>query len=201
VVEDGTATRASLATFTVAGKTGTSRRSVGGGYESGAYTSTFAGYFPANDPQIVILVKLDEPQGVYYGGLTAAPVTREMLQGILAARTPALSPRTLLASRTALVAVARSTDAVDRDPPPSSGGRYVFLLSEDLPHAGTAVAPRPVPVPDLAGLSMREATRRAHASGLRARVSGSGEVVRTDPEAGGTVVRGQVLTLVGGERR
>ncbi|MBW3572040.1 MAG: penicillin-binding protein 2, partial [Gemmatimonadetes bacterium] len=74
VVDDGTATRASLATFEVAGKTGTARRTgAGGRYEAGAYNATFVGFFPARDPQLTILVRLDRPRGAYYGGLTAAP--------------------------------------------------------------------------------------------------------------------------------
>ena len=64
VVEDGTATRASLSTFEVAGKTGTARRTgANGRYEAGAYNATFVGFFPARDPQLTILVRLDRPQG------------------------------------------------------------------------------------------------------------------------------------------
>ncbi|HUH12690.1 MAG TPA: penicillin-binding protein 2, partial [Longimicrobiales bacterium] len=90
VVRAGTAQAASLETFSVAGKTGTARRVVSSGYMAGAYTSTFAGYFPAVDPQLVFLVKLDRPSGAYYGGATAAPVTRETLAAALAARTTPL---------------------------------------------------------------------------------------------------------------
>jgi cell division protein FtsI (penicillin-binding protein 3) len=94
VVDSGTGKKASLATFDVAGKTGTARRTgAGGRYEAGAYNSTFAGFFPAQDPQLVIYVKLDRPQGEYYGGSTAAPVTRETFQAILAAHTRALDGR------------------------------------------------------------------------------------------------------------
>ena len=47
----------------VAGKTGTARRVEGGRYAAGKYTATFAGLFPADEPQFVLLVKLDNPQG------------------------------------------------------------------------------------------------------------------------------------------
>ncbi|HEV2149234.1 MAG TPA: penicillin-binding protein 2, partial [Longimicrobiaceae bacterium] len=100
VVDDGTGTRASLSTFEVAGKTGTARvTGAGGRYEAGSYASTFVGYFPANDPQLALFVKLNRPRGVYYGGATAAPVMREMLQAVLAARSPTLDGASLAATR------------------------------------------------------------------------------------------------------
>ncbi len=93
VVEGGTGRAADMGPFRVAGKTGTVRVAAGGGYAQGAYQSTFAGFFPATDPQLVFLVKLDQPQGEYHGGLTAAPVTRATLEAALAAWTTPLDRR------------------------------------------------------------------------------------------------------------
>jgi cell division protein FtsI (penicillin-binding protein 3) len=98
VVEDGTATAARLETFRVAGKTGTTRVNVGGGYLAGRYYSSFVGFFPADQPQLVVFVKLDSPKGAYYGGATAAPVTRAMMEGALAARQTPLDRAALLRS-------------------------------------------------------------------------------------------------------
>ncbi len=194
VVEKGTATRAALATFDVAGKTGTSRRTVGGTYVQGAYTSTFAGYFPADDPQIVIFVKLDEPRGEYYGGLTAAPVTRETLQGILAAHTGTINGRTLLTSRDepirpVAVSVPVAFPEVRRE------GTFVIRLGDDPPPADTLTTF--VIVPDLEGLSLREAASRAHEAGLAVRVRGTGAIRGTTPEAGSRVRRGDEIVLIG----
>ena len=72
-VEDGTAGRAGLGSFSVAGKTGTARVARGGRYVPSEYTASFVGFFPADDPQYVVLVKIDRPTGAYYGGQTAAP--------------------------------------------------------------------------------------------------------------------------------
>jgi cell division protein FtsI (penicillin-binding protein 3) len=99
VVDSGTATGADLASFTLGGKSGTVRRTEPGrGYAAGKYNAVFAGIFPVEDPQFVIIVKLDNPAGVYYGGKTAAPVSKVVLQAALAARDAALD-RTLLAPR------------------------------------------------------------------------------------------------------
>ncbi len=84
VVEDGTGTAAQLASFAVAGKSGTSRAYGDGGYVSGHYAS-FVCFFPVEDPQLVVFVKLDRPEGSYYGGSTAAPVTRATMEAVLAA--------------------------------------------------------------------------------------------------------------------
>ncbi|MDG2213094.1 MAG: penicillin-binding transpeptidase domain-containing protein, partial [Verrucomicrobiota bacterium] len=70
----GTATRAALEYYSVAGKTGTAQKAGRGGYIPGKYYSAFVGFFPADRPALCIYVALDEPTGDYYGGLTAAPV-------------------------------------------------------------------------------------------------------------------------------
>lgn len=86
VVQEGTGIRAKIAGFAIAAKSGTGQKAEPGkGYLRGKYTALFAGFFPADDPQYLILVVLDEPQGkYYYGGDTAAPVFKEMAEGIIA---------------------------------------------------------------------------------------------------------------------
>ena len=68
------------------GKTGTARIATGGGYGDRRYAASFVGYTPVDDPQLVIMAKLEDPKGAVYGGLTAAPVTRAVVQAILATR-------------------------------------------------------------------------------------------------------------------
>ncbi|MGI9189712.1 MAG: penicillin-binding transpeptidase domain-containing protein [Longimicrobiaceae bacterium] len=192
VVEDGTAQRAALATFAVAGKTGTARRTgPGGRYLPGSYTASFVGYFPANDPLFVILVKLDEPRGEFYGGAAAAPVTRETLRAILAARSSGLGGRGI--SRGSGLAAA---DAADQGGAlPTGGGAYVFDLA--IP-AEVGAEPRgAVAVPRLAGRPFREAAHRLHGLGLHVRLAGKGPVRATRPDAGTSLAVGDTVTLVG----
>jgi cell division protein FtsI (penicillin-binding protein 3) len=112
VVDSGTATGADLANFTVGGKSGTVRRiERGRGYAAGHYNAVFAGIFPVEDPQFVIVVKLENPSGVYYGGKIAAPVTKVVLEAALAARDAALD-RAALADRVE----ARARDAYTPKP-------------------------------------------------------------------------------------
>ncbi len=80
----GTAQKAAVANYTVAGKTGTVKRANRGGYAEGQYLSLFAGVIPANDPRLVMVVMVDDPKGEqYYGGLIAAPVFSEVMAGAM----------------------------------------------------------------------------------------------------------------------
>lgn len=74
-VETGTGKRAQIPGFAVGGKTGTAKKvEPGVGYAPGKYISSFVGFTPVEKPGITILVSINEPQGVYYGGVVAAPV-------------------------------------------------------------------------------------------------------------------------------
>jgi cell division protein FtsI (penicillin-binding protein 3) len=75
VVKVGTGTNAQIAGYNGAGKTGTARKPDGnGGYEIGAYFSSFAGFVPTESPRLSTIVVIDEPRPTYYAGLVAAPV-------------------------------------------------------------------------------------------------------------------------------
>lgn len=76
VVTEGTGKEAAVTGYNVAGKTGTAQVALknGLGYAEGTYIASFIGYLPAEDPQILISVKLDEPSKAIYGGTVAAPV-------------------------------------------------------------------------------------------------------------------------------
>ena len=68
----------------MAGKTGTAKKSVAGGYAEDKYLSLFVGIVPASDPRLVMAVFIDEPKGKeYYGGLVAAPVFSKVMSGAL----------------------------------------------------------------------------------------------------------------------
>ncbi|HET7321716.1 MAG TPA: penicillin-binding transpeptidase domain-containing protein, partial [Longimicrobiaceae bacterium] len=203
VVDSGTATRAALANYQVAGKTGTARRTgPNGHYERGSYTASFIGYFPAKDPQLVIYAKIDQPQGAaYFGGLTAAPVTRETLEGILAARNAPLDGASLLAARLEEApspAPRHRAEGPLRPLQPEREGTYVFELGASLAEPRPPAPAAPVPLPDLSGLPLRDAIRRAHSLGLHVELRGGGKVASTAPAAGASISRGDTLTLLGG---
>jgi cell division protein FtsI/penicillin-binding protein 2 len=83
VSPEGTAAKAALAHYTVAGKTGTAQKSGGpNGYLPGKYFASFIGFFPADNPEVCISVIMDEPKHGYYGGQIAAPVFKQIAESV-----------------------------------------------------------------------------------------------------------------------
>jgi cell division protein FtsI (penicillin-binding protein 3) len=219
VVEEGTATKADMSTFEVAGKSGTARRTSGNaGYTSGNYTASFIGLFPGNDPQYVVLVKLDSPQGAHYaGGDIAAPVTQVVLRAALAARDAALDRGGLAASEknagnSSRGAIALPASQASRAPagrgdhagaadfdPRGNVGRTEPAPAPvviDLPSAVHAPAPPSSlrGVPDVRGMSVRAAVRALHLAGFRVRLVNA-PTSYTLPAAGAMAAPGTVVQL------
>lgn len=80
VVAEGSGNKAQVEGYRIGGKTATSQKLPRG---SGKYIASFMSFAPANDPQVMALVLIDEPQGVYYGGTVAGPVMKDLLSNIL----------------------------------------------------------------------------------------------------------------------
>jgi cell division protein FtsI (penicillin-binding protein 3) len=202
-VEFGTGRSASLGPWRVAGKTGTARFANGGGYVRGAYIATFAGFFPAEDPQIVFLVKVDRPRGDYYASLTAAPVTKATLQAALAARGTPLD-RSAVAVTTLTESIAPAADAEETATVVQAvhtAGEPVVLVPVAAVRGGERDQDVKRDVPDVSGRSLRDAVRTLHAAGFRVRVEGSGRVASTAPLAGRSVrVGAEVVVRAGGGR-
>jgi len=192
VVEGGTGTRAAMSTITVAGKSGTARLlSRSGGYQN-RYGASFVAYSPAEDPSLVILAKLEDPQGVYYGGAVAAPISRSALQAALATRGVTIS------KGTTPPASFRFDWRVDgpgsRRAAPSAG--VVFAVHDGSARWAAAEDPEASRwLPDLRGLSIRSAAARLHALGLRARLEARGRVASQSPAPGSQVALGSVVLL------
>jgi cell division protein FtsI (penicillin-binding protein 3) len=85
VEKGGTGVRAALRGYRVAGKTGTAQKAdpAAGGYAEDKYIASFVGFVPAEDPEIVVLVAVDEPHENHYGGVVAAPVFRRIIRETL----------------------------------------------------------------------------------------------------------------------
>ncbi|MDQ7822684.1 MAG: penicillin-binding transpeptidase domain-containing protein [Candidatus Eremiobacteraeota bacterium] len=83
VVEKGTGKRAKVPGYLCAGKTGTANVVENGNYVSGKYVASFVGFVPAEDPKIVILVKVEHPSDIYWGGVVAAPIFADVAKETL----------------------------------------------------------------------------------------------------------------------
>ena len=106
VSPEGTGYRAAVRNFHIAGKTGTTRKAGVGGYDDDRHGAIFAGFAPATDPRLVVVVMIDEPRGEdYHGGDIAAPVFANIVSGAL--RVLAVPPDALPAPAMTVVAQAR----------------------------------------------------------------------------------------------
>jgi len=208
VVESGTATRADLATYLLGGKSGTARRTVEGkGYVLGNYTASFVGLFPADRPQYVVLVKLDSPRHAYYGGEIAAPVTKVVLRAALAARDAALNRAELATVERVRKPSDTMLPAMANLPSPLAGAEESSALTDEPMQPNVAVTfilpftPRPKavdhtdrPVPDVSGLTLRDAVRALHRFGFRVRLIPQ-RGAATVPAAGTLLAAGSVVKL------
>src|SRR5882762_8788382 len=181
----GTAERAALANFQLAAKTGTARRVVAGHYAAGQYTASFAALFPADQPQLVVVMKIDNPQkGSYFAAQTAAPVTRSMLEQALAARTVALD-------RARLSNVATTADRVPLEEP---DGVVPYVVAWPYVSDSSAAQPDRM-IPNVTGRPLREAARALHARGFHVVVKGWGIIHHTWPAAGEHAAAGSTVTM------
>lgn len=190
VVEHGTGTEAALTNFPVAAKTGTARRVVNGRYAPGQYTASFAALFPADRPQLVLIVKIDNPHtGSYFAAQTAAPVTRSMLEQALAARTVALDRARLSSARPPAPAA----------PLEEAGGVVPYVIPWPYHPDSAGLAPLAA-VPDVTGFAIREAVRALHRRGFRVTLRGWGSAEHTWPAADDSAAIGSTVTLFAAPR-
>lgn len=222
VISEGTGRNAYVPGYKVAGKTGTAEKLPRG---SGKYIADFVGFAPVEDPRLGVVVIIDEPQGVYYGGQIAAPVFSAIMGDLL--RYLEIPPQLPLMNRPG-----------DIQPKPTEEVKVPSLLNLPVPEAervarsaglslrvdgggptitrqlpppgvmvvkGTTVAaeakpevplgPGLVTVPDLTRKTLREAADILAQRNLQVRFSGTGVVVRQEPLPGGRVPVGSAVTL------
>jgi cell division protein FtsI (penicillin-binding protein 3) len=172
VVERGTAKGfAEIPGYTVAGKTGTANTLVNKHYSNSTYAS-FVGFVPSRDPKVTILVMLDSPTGPagHFGGPVSGPIFRRIAESTL--RYLGVAP-TIDPAPPVLVARHDDQEVVESEGP-AQESPVVNVLVEAA--AGT--------VPDVRGLSARDAMRKLAKAGLSAQMTGDGFVVSQDPAPG-----------------
>ena len=181
-VERGTATFAQIEGYTIAGKTGTAAKLVGGRYSHSDYFASFVGFLPSRNPVATIIVVIDSPHAHgYYGGPIAGPVFQRIGEAVL--RHFGIPP-TLNAPPPILVAERGDQNAIQ----PLSGSSDASIVP--------AAAPGEMrDLPDFRGMSARQALRILTKIGMSARLNGSGVVTAQRPAAGSFVDPGTTAEL------
>jgi len=164
--EDGTGSKAVPSGYRVAGKTGTAQKpNPRGGYSKGKYNAVFAGFAPVDNPQLVIIVLVDEPKKSIYGGQVAAPIFRHIAENALPYLGISAHPDE------------QNTADDTWQSMPVAAERSIFDAES------------------LFGMSMREVRRFSAQRGLRLHVHGSGWVTRQKPAVTGGLQHGETLEV------
>lgn len=188
VVSKGTGKNAYVAGYHVAGKTGTSEK-IG---KDGAYIASFAGFAPANNPKIAVLIAIDEPVGAHGGGVVAAPIAGQIFEKVLtylnvepqyeddelksiSSVTPSLIGKTVSEAKSSAsgysVKVVGTGNTVASQTPAADSqirtGGVIVIYTDDQTPKQTAV------VPDFTNMTMSQANQAAVNAGFNIRLSGT----------------------------
>jgi cell division protein FtsI (penicillin-binding protein 3) len=185
VVVDGTGKKAQVAGYTVAGKTGTADKLINGQYSGAHQNVSFLGFVPSRNPAVTVIVMVDTPRvGSDTGGFVAAPIFQRIAEASL--RYLGV-PANINAEPPIMVA---KLDDNPVTPAKAEAGRQGPTVIE-LPGGSAA----PV-VPNLIGMSARDALRQLAQLGMTARLKGRGIVADQTPAPGTLLERGATCTLV-----
>jgi len=168
VGEKGTAKLAAITGYRVAGKTGTSQKvdPRTKAYSRKAHIAVFAGFVPADDPRIAILVLVDEPEGAYYGGFVAAPIFRQV--GAWTLNHLRINPQVRLAETEI-----PTGNSIQEESP--------SILVNPIREEETDG------LPDFRGRTMREVLKAGKSLGVRVMVEGTGIAVQQTPDPGSSL--------------
>jgi len=174
VSSEGTAPKAAIRGFRVAGKTGTSQKvdPKTRRYSRSKYVAIFVGFAPVERAKLVILALIDEPKGVVYGGLVAGPVFRDV--GSWSLNYLKVNPQPDLLT----VAEAKAKALVSETPEDSGNSIKMEEVNKIAGELKKGL------LPDFRGMGMREVLKRGRALGLKVSLKGSGLAVKQQPKAG-----------------
>jgi membrane peptidoglycan carboxypeptidase len=187
VVTEGTAKAGKLEGYTAAGKTGTAQKVESGHYSQTKVVASFAGFAPATNPVISMIVMVDEPVGAHHGGDVAAPVFKRVAEQVL--RYMSVPPDVPLYAPQYRV---KQEPARPVKPPAAvaaAAPKYVVAGFSPRP-ADEGWELGDVTVPDFEGKSLRQVTEESLKTGLRLQSIGSGAAIEQMPPAGASVRAG-----------
>lgn len=212
VVDSGSGKRARVDGFKIAGKTGTSQQlNKGGGYSKSEYYASFAGFFPAENPEVAMLIIVDRPRKSIYGGVNAAPIFKNIAQRWMSLHyekkteivendsvlVPSLigldfDEAKLIAANLGLRVASTSEKGVCFFQTPSPGE---FLRKEEnirisLVQKGT---PENLVKYDLKGMPIKNALNLLHSKGIKTEVVGVGLVSRQEWKKEGNAMKCKIF--------
>jgi len=189
VVDKGTGTSARIPGWSIAGKTGTAEKFIDGEYSTSKYISNFAGFFPAENPQIVGIIVLNEPRyGSHWGGIGAAPIFRRVINRIINMddSIQILKDKYKNTEEPLLM-----VDAYRNEPDKTD----MFPKNLSTRAIYTQIAENENAVPDVRGMSLLQAKVVLRQFGYQTKFNGSGQVFWQSPKPGTILAAGSICTI------
>jgi cell division protein FtsI (penicillin-binding protein 3) len=203
VVARGTGKAAAIDSLPIAGKTGTAQipNLETGGYYANRYLASFIGFLPAFGAERLLMISIYDPHGAYYGAQVAAPVFRRVMMRLLPADAVRKSWQTQPVDLTELPTKFEESDS-------AGVGGLSFAAASGVPPLLNfgAAAQSPAPqenldiVPDLKGLSLRDAVRLLTRRGIQAKIQGTGRVTAQSIAPGSPVQKNSICYLTAGDQ-
>ncbi len=196
VVKEGTAQAAQVKGLTIGGKTGTSQKLIGKKYSHSQYYTSFVGFFPAEKPKLVCYIMVDSPQKSKYGGTVAAPIFKNVVEGLLALD-PTLGKENLHEDNN------KGYEELLVNVKKGERKKEVITVA-DLSERGNSALVSPgskgffkrSTMPNLLGMNKRDAAAALNAMGVSYTVKGHGKVVSQSVKPGVPIRKKMKIKLV-----
>jgi len=186
VVETGTGTSAYLPGWSIAGKTGTAEKFIDGEYSRTKYISNFAGFFPAENPQIVGVIVLNEPKhGFHWGGTGAAPVFRRVVKRIINMDDSIQILKDKYNKEQEPLMMVDSFDELNKIQVKPMLTKASYININQYKNS----------IPDVRGMSLLQAKVVLRQLGYKIKFTGSGQVVWQSPKPGADLIEGSTCTI------
>ncbi|MFH1966107.1 MAG: penicillin-binding protein [Acidobacteriota bacterium] len=191
VILEGTGSKAQLNGWSAGGKTGTAQKFIDGSYSNRKYYASFIGFAPVENPRLITLVVINEPKSHIYGGLVAAPAFKEIMENSLLFLN---EPKDIWPgmNRNLEMVSAETTPELYDQPDPAA---EEFIPAPEEASIPVRQAYLGQTVPNLIGLSLREAAVTCSSMDLELSFKGSGKIIAQRPEPGTRLHRDMVCEV------
>ncbi len=189
-VENGTGNLAMIENMCVGGKTGTSKIVINGKYSNNSYFSTFIGFFPVEEPEIVCYVLINKPKGEYYGGKVSAPVFKQIAEKIIKVESEKFLEDV---NSSGIESLNHAKNLSDKQTFVSSNEFEIPTLTTKISD-NKFIANKSL-MPDLVGTTLKEALTILNQLTVKYELIGSGVVTRQSIKPGSIIKKNQICKI------
>ena len=195
VVQRGSGTSARLDNVLIGGKTGTSQRLVNKSYSKSSHNSSFIGFFPADNPQVICYILINAPKIGQYGGLVAAPVFHDVVKRMIETdRNLIINNKTIDKKENLINDLTLNIKSSSKNKENENVFSHVGLKTQENRTREISIDNKTI-MPNLSGLSMRDAIAVLNKLGLECKIAGNGRVISQNIMPGSSIIPGATCLL------